>query len=149
MIIFLLHLVASTFMTGLVWFVQLVHYPLMREVYEDNYKHFQLQHMNNTSMIVAPVMLIELGTGLFLSLQLWQGSIAFKLPSFFVANMILLGVIWVSTFFVQIPLHRQLTGGFDQKVHQRLVKTNWLRTIFWSIRVALLLWVSLKLIPNG
>ena len=31
-LVLLVHLLATAFMTGLIWFVQLVHYPLMKEV---------------------------------------------------------------------------------------------------------------------
>ncbi len=49
--------------------------------------------------------------------------------------------IWASTFFVQVPLHEKLGGGFDADVQKRLVSTNWIRTIFWTLRGALVLWM--------
>jgi hypothetical protein len=54
----------------------------------------------------------------------------------------LLAVIWISTAFVQVPCHEQLSQGFDKAVHQRLVWTNWLRTAAWSLRALLVLWMA-------
>ena len=50
------------------------------------------------------------------------------------ASLPLLALIWISTGFVQIPLHNTLTTGFDAHAHRRLVTTNWWRTAAWSAR---------------
>jgi len=39
-----------------------------------------------------------------------------------------------------------LSTGFDEKVHQALVTTNWIRTILWSLRSVLLTWLMLKVL---
>lgn len=134
-LLFLLHLLSTAFMTGLVWFVQLVHYPLMREVSPGNFARFEGQHTRLTSLIVAPAMLLELFSGLLY----WYVVIGrFDVTGAFTWNMILLLLIWASTFFVQIPLHRRLTQGFAGGTHRRLVRTNWVRTVLWSVRLVLL-----------
>jgi hypothetical protein len=43
-------------------------------------------------------------------------------------------LLWLSTFAIQVPLHRRLAGGFDPAIHRTLVTTNWVRTVLWSIR---------------
>jgi hypothetical protein len=43
-------------------------------------------------------------------------------------------IIWASTFFVQVPLHDKLAGGFDSDAHRLLVNTNWIRAVAWSLR---------------
>ena len=48
-----------------------------------------------------------------------------------------LGIIWLSTFALQAPAHRRLLAGFDEGVHRRLVRTNWIRTAGWLARVPL------------
>jgi len=50
-----------------------------------------------------------------------------------------LGLIWVSTWRLQVPIHRKLAAGFDAGAHRRLVSTNWLRTALWSLRSLLVL----------
>ena len=122
-------------MTGLVWFVQIVHYPLMGKVGPREFVDYEIAHTNRTSIVVAPIMLLELFSGLlYLYFQGWP----LEWLASFTVNMYLLGLIWLSTFFLQIPLHRHLSGGFDQRAHQRLVRTNWLRTLLWTVRSLLL-----------
>ena len=62
--------------------------------------------------------------------------------SYFLFGLILVLIIWASTFFVQVPLHEKLAAAFDAKVQQRLVLTNWIRTIAWTLRGALVLWMT-------
>jgi hypothetical protein len=53
-------------------------------------------------------------------------------------GLALLAVVWASTWLVQVPCHTRLAGGFDAAAHGRLVATNWIRTVGWSARTALL-----------
>ena len=55
--------------------------------------------------------------------------------------LVLVGVIWLSTIFVQAPLHGRLGGGFDAGLHRRLVVSNWVRTVAWALRGLLVLWM--------
>jgi hypothetical protein len=47
----------------------------------------------------------------------------------------LLAVIHTTTVVFQVPAHAKLARGFDVNVQQRLIRTNWIRTIGWSLRV--------------
>jgi hypothetical protein len=58
-----------------------------------------------------------------------------------VAGAVLLAAIWLSTFAMQVPLHGQLAQGFDEAAHTALVRSNWIRTIGWSLRAALAAWL--------
>ena len=49
----------------------------------------------------------------------------------------LVGVVWLSTAFVQVPLHGKLAVRRDLAVASRLVNTNWIRTAAWSLRSVL------------
>jgi hypothetical protein len=139
----LLAQVGSTlFMVGLIWFVQIVHYPLMGQVGSAEFVAYETSHANRTSLVVMPVMLIEAITTVLLVLrpppdlevsQLWIG-------------LALLALIWISTFLLQIPRHEELTRGFDAQAHRFLVGSNWIRTIAWTLRGVLVLgWVGSKL----
>jgi hypothetical protein len=57
------------------------------------------------------------------------------------AGAALVGVIWLSTALLQVPRHNQLGAGFDAPAHQALVATNWIRTVAWTARAALMLWI--------
>lgn len=123
-------------MVGLIWFVQVVHYPLFAGVGESVYKAYQLEHMRLTTFVVLPVMLLEFATAaplVFLPTE--------RLPwMFFVANASLLGFIWLSTFFIQVPVHEQLVGGLNTDLVHKLVFGNWIRTVLWSVRGLMLVW---------
>ncbi|MEM8525700.1 MAG: hypothetical protein AAGG68_13745 [Bacteroidota bacterium] len=134
--LFLAHLFATIFMTGLIWLVQIVHYPLMDGVGIDLFTTYEARHTQTISYIVLPMMLIELGTAALLVLN----------PSIFATKwlwvgLILLLLIWASTFFLQVPLHQQLSSNFDVDAHRKLVNSNWIRTVLWTLRSGILLWV--------
>lgn len=135
MTLLLLHVAATVFMTGLGWFVQIVHYPLLHRVGASGFHQYEAEHMRRTSPVVAPVMLFELGTGIWLVLAPPAGIEAAML----LVNAALLAVVWGSTFVLQVPLHRDLERGFAAHTVDRLVATNWVRTAAWSLRAVLLL----------
>ncbi|HCA60093.1 MAG TPA: hypothetical protein DEP46_19185, partial [Blastocatellia bacterium] len=128
--VLLFHLAATLFMTGSIWFVQIVHYPLMDAVGPENYTEYHRRHQNLTSYVVGPVMLFELTTAIALLYLGWQSSVS----NWALSNLVLLGVIWASTFLVQVPCHERLAKGFSREAHRRLVNTNWIRTVAWTSR---------------
>lgn len=126
----LLHAAATLYMTGLIWFVQLVHYPLMAKVSEQHYRTYQHLHERKTTWAVAPAMLIELACAIWLVLTTTE-TIS---PILAWVGLVLVIVLWLSTAFLQVPCHKKLGNCFDAKTHRRLVNTNWLRTVLWSAR---------------
>ena len=130
------HLASTLYMTGLIWFVQVVHYPLFARVGAERYEEYQLDHQRLTSLVVGPPMLVELATALWLVAE----RPAF-IPAWSAwAGLALVAVIWASTALLQVPQHNALAGGFSARAHALLVGTNWLRTIAWTARAALVLW---------
>lgn len=130
------HVAATVFMCGVIWFVQLVHYPLFAQVGEAGFVQYEAAHTMRTSWVVMPPMLIELGTAA--ALLVWRppglGSAEVALG----LGLVLL--IWASTFFLQVPAHGALGRGFDPAVASRLVSTNWIRTVLWTLRAGLVIW---------
>ncbi len=53
----------------------------------------------------------------------------------------LVALIWLSTVHLQVPMHLRLERGFDPVVQHSLVTTNWMRTVAWSLRGLLVLWM--------
>jgi len=88
--------------------------------------------------VVGPLMLAEAATAMLL-LAIRPASIPMWIP---VTGAALLAAIWLTTAFVSVPCHTRLADGFDAEAHRRLVDTNWIRTIAWSARAALLLWAG-------
>ncbi len=143
-ILLVAHLAATLFMTGVIWFVQVVHYPLFRLVGNSEFARYEAAHTFWTTWVVAPPMLTELTTAVLLLLFKPKG-VSDGILWF---NLALLAIIWLSTAFLQVPCHQQLGQGFDATVHHRLVVTNWLRTFCWTVRAGLLLWLTVKLIDG-
>lgn len=133
---------ATLAMVGLIWFVQIVHYPLMSQVPREGFRRYEMDHQRLTTWVVAPLMLTELSTAILLfwfrpegigSGAVWLG-------------LILLLSIWLATYSVQVPQHASLVLSFDPDVHRRLVLGNWYRTIAWSVRGVIVLWMVGQLI---
>jgi len=135
--ILLLHALATVMMTGLIWFVQLVHYPLFAHVGADRFIEYERGHTRRTTWIVAPLMLIELAAAVALVIP--SGLSRGVEPGWAWAGLALVAVNWFSTTFVQVPLHRRLERRFDTDDARRLVQTNWIRTVVWSARAAIAL----------
>jgi hypothetical protein len=133
-ILLLLHSAATLFMTGLVWFVQVVHYPLMHRVGASGFARYEAEHARRTSPVVAPVMLFELASGVWLALEPPARIGATPL----LLNAAILAVLWISTFWLQLPAHRDLAEGYDRSTVIRLVASNWIRTAAWTLRALLL-----------
>ncbi len=130
------HTVATLFMTGVIWFVQIVHYPLFAAVPAAEFPAYERRHTTRTVWVVAPPMVVEALTALILAVRPPSGVS----PLLAWVGLALVVVIWLSTNVWQIPRHRQLSQGFSASAHQRLVLTNWVRTAAWSLR-ALLVWL--------
>lgn len=133
----LLHAGATLIMVGLIWFVQVVHYPLMGGVGRERAPGYALAHQRLTTRVVLPPMLTEAATAVIVAARPPAGVP----PVLAAAGLAAVAALWASTFLVQVPLHRRLASGFDPADHRRLVATNWARTALWTVRGALALWM--------
>lgn len=125
-----LHALPTVAMAGVIWFVQVVHYPLYRLVGVEQFVAFERQHCRTISFVVMPMMLAELGLA---GLVWWNAPP--PAGAWSLVGLLLLAGIWACTFFVQVPCHDRLQQRFDRATIDRLVRTNWLRTIGWTLRV--------------
>lgn len=131
--VFLIHLLTTAMMVGVIWIVQIVHYPAFDFVDEKKFRDFSLFHQQKITYVVGPLMIIEFMTGLYL------------LPKFsliFSGSMVLLVIIWLVTFFFSVKEHNILLSGRDEESINRLIKTNWTRTLLWSARLVILIFCS-------
>jgi hypothetical protein len=128
---------ATCAMTGVIWFVQVVHYPLFAGVGAEGYAGYQDAHMRLTTRVVAPLMLLEAATAVWLVFD----RPAAVSPAAAWTGLGLLAIIWVATAFLAVPRHEALRHAFDPRVHAGLVATNWVRTLAWTGRSALVLYL--------
>ena len=128
---------ATWAMAGLIWMVQLVHYPMLATYSALAPATAAVDHQRRISWVVGPLMAVEGVTALVLlvdrpsTMPLWSAWLAAAL----------LGVALLSTVLVQVPLHTRLAQGHDERVGERLVNSNWVRTVAWTVRGLLLAWV--------
>lgn len=131
--ILVIHAASTLILVGIIWYVHLVHYPLFGHVQENSFASYHAEHVRRTAWIVAPLMLIEAFTA-FLVLIIPSDLVS---PWYAWMGMALLIMVWVSTFFLQVPQHRVLSVGFDSRSLQVLKRTNLIRTLAWTGRGAL------------
>lgn len=125
-------------MAGLIWFVQVVHYPLFARVGADAFPAYHEAHTRLTTFVVGPLMVVEAAAAAWL----WRTPPPGVGASLTWTNVALVAVLWVATFVVAVPRHGVLAGGFDPATHTSLVATNWIRTLAWTAHavVALAMW---------
>ena len=127
------HFLSTSFMVGIIWVIQLLHYPTFHFIKESNYVEFQHFHMQRISFIVVPAMILELLSAFML---------VYYIPSnLLIVCLIILLVIWSITFVFFTKLHQGLLGGYDKIIVDKLVQINWSRTVLWSLRLIILIYI--------
>ena len=126
------HLIFTSIMTGVIWVIQIVHYPSFHFIEKELYTAFQKFHMNKISIIVIPIMLAELITGMMLFLDKSSKS------PFLIISFVILVLIWLITGVFFSKAHNELIAGYQELVVNQLVAMNWIRTLLWTLRLLLL-----------
>ena len=131
---FIVNLIATWYMVGLIWMVQIVHYNMFDRVGVEQFQQYEADHNRLITPIVGVPMLFELATAVVLlvsapdSFPRWAA----------IVGLVLIALIWLSTVLLQIPCHNQLLNGFDESTYRRLVSSNWIRTVLWTARGVLM-----------
>lgn len=139
---------ASLYLAGLIWFVQLVHYPLFAQVGPERFAGYEQRHRRLTVFAVLPPMVAELACAVLL--VVWPAPVLPVAPVWLGAALVAL--LWALTFLIHVPQHVRLSAGFDPLVHRQLLRWNWARVAAWSGRggLALALFaLALKNPPSG
>jgi hypothetical protein len=126
-------------MVGLIWTIQLVHYPLFSRVGDKEFADYENEHTSRMGRLLIVPAGVEVATGAAL---VWGRPPEVGLPVVLIAGALLV-VIWIGTAVMQVPLHSRLERGYSAAAATRLVATNWLRTVLWTARgVAVALMVA-------
>ena len=128
----IIHLIATSVMVGVIWVIQLVHYPSFHFIELKQYTTFQRFHMSRISYVVIPAMLTELFTLILIVISMDQ------IDTLVLASAILLIFIWLMTAVFFSGVHQKLTLGYDKTIVDKLVKLNWSRTLLWTLRLFLI-----------
>jgi hypothetical protein len=122
------HAVATLVLVGVIWTIQVVHYPLFAAVGADGFVAYEAAHSTRITALIALPWAVQGLTTIILLVAppagvprwlVWLAAVLAALPVLVTVTM-------------SVPAHQQLAGGFDVAAHARLVTTNWLRTVAWS-----------------
>lgn len=136
-LLLLLHAATTFYLVGVIWLVQWLVYPAMANAGIEGYTAYHNLHTSRITPIVAPAMIFEFLTAIYF-VFITDEKISRQI---FIFGLILVLINWASTFFLQVPLHEKLARGFATEVQKNLVLTNWIRTICWTLRGALVFWM--------
>ena len=118
-------------MVGVSLITHFVTYPSFKLIKSSLFSEFHKSYTNKMLFIVAPVMILELISSLFLVIfDVSDNNTEIGL-------LISLLLIWFLTFFIIVPIHNKLTVNYNKDLNQKLIKYNGLRTIFWTIKLIL------------
>lgn len=133
--IIIVNLFSSFFLCGLIWIVQLVHYPFFVYTSNESFEEAMAFHRKKISFVVVPVMLAELLS------SFWLSIFSNVYTNYHIAGFIIVLLIWGITFTTQVPLHKKLSINHDQRVIFKLVQSNWMRSVLWSVKALIGIWL--------
>lgn len=133
--LFVVHVVFSLYFLGLIWFVQLVHYPIFLFLDYKASENPYIFQRSRTGIVVIPPMIFELvSVALLIFLPYPNFNVVLTL-------LILTLLIWITTFTVQVPCHNLLKKEINKDVIARLIWTNWIRTGLWTVKAVYIFFV--------
>ena len=126
-----LHAVSACGLFGLIWTIQLVHYPLFARIEPSQWHQAHQEHTRGITKSVFPLMVSEL---------VFAAALVFLSPSpLSISLLACAGGNWILTAIFFIPLHHKLSARFNLATIHYLVRLNWLRTALWSLAFGLTL----------
>lgn len=135
-LILLTALAFSFYAMCLIWYTQLITYPLYALVAPADFPRFYAAYNVYLLLPLAPTLLVLLASAALIFVRpagvpAWTVWAGLALELFF----------WGWTAVAVAPLHGRLTdGGYNAQVIRDLVSMNWPRTAAWTAHGLLLLW---------
>ena len=136
-LVWLVHAAATWALVGLIWLIQLVHYPGFGRVGADAFAGYEAFHTRAITPLVGVLMLAEGLTALLLLGAAFTATERLALG----IGLGLIALVWLHTALIAVPLHGRLASGADAEAIGRLVATNWVRTLAWTARGLLVGWL--------
>lgn len=117
-------LAGSASIAAVGWYVQLVHYPAFLYVERAKWEEFHRMHVNRTGFVVG----LPLGLQFVGTVGVWIVEMS-RFAS--IIHTILFALSFGWTMVISGPLHSKI-GDQDHTVIQRLIRSNWVRSIAWT-----------------
>ncbi len=119
---------ASWFMTGLIWTMQILNYPLLALIAPDDVPGYEQEHNRRFGRLVGPGVLVTIVSGVIFLFSRPAGVSI----SILIASLVLAVLIVAATIRDGVRAHTRLARSFDPATQQRLVRTNWIRVFAWT-----------------
>ncbi len=124
--IVLIKLLSDFGLVVLIWIVQIIIYPSFHYYASKDLFIWHSKYTNFITFIVLPLMFIQLGSSVYTVFKI--GS------SLQITQLILIIIIWISTFAQAVPLHNKLAMNTElTNTISQLININWIRTVLWTI----------------
>ncbi len=125
--LYLFNIAVSWGLLVLIWLVQIIIYPGLLRIPSKQFVNYHSWYTIRITAIVLPLMIGEV--------MITVGWLILdKFTIFSAVAFFLVVLIWLSTFTLQVPIHKKLQSGKDKTLIRRLLKTNWIRTVAWSMK---------------
>ncbi len=136
-VVFLPNVISTFIMVGVIWYAHIAFYPLLSFIGKKEFRLYKEEYNKRVMPAATVILLIE-----FLSsvLLIWFRPLAIKL-SYALVGLLFLFIIWFLTWIIEVPQHKILQNGFNEKSYRILIKINFFRCILWTSRafIALLM----------
>ena len=126
-----LHDFCVIWMTAVIWLVQVLIYPNFRFIPEADFKRFHKQHCDRIALPVGPM----IAQVFFVAMVILEGARSLE----WIFHAIAIGLIYLVTAIFSAPAHARLGIQKDARAIDRLIHSNWARTLLWSAEFVLIL----------
>ena len=125
----LYNVVFNSILVGVILMTQFITYPLFQFINSD-FKTYHKNYTKRMGYVVAPLMILELLLVIKITTQHYSNTIILLIG-------ILTLIIWLSTFFIQVPIHNNISKEKPKNQIIFLIKSNYIRTLCWLLKLIL------------
>ena len=133
--ILILNIIIAILMSGIIWYAQIVYY-LFRFIGRNNFALYKKEYDKKVLPLGILLMISDLASGSMLIFFNQSG-----LDILYLINLMLIILIIMITFLIEVPAHLSLESAFTNSKYKRLLNTNLIRAIIYTIRVLLLIFI--------
>ena len=125
----LYNVVLNSILVGIILMTQFITYPLFQFI-DSNFKTYHKTYTKRMGYVVAPLMILELLLVVKITTQHYSNTIILLIG-------VLTLIIWLSTFFIQVPVHNSISKKKPENQIIFLIKSNYIRTLCWLLKLIL------------
>ena len=108
----------------LIWLVQVIIYPSFRSIPNKAFVHYHRWYVVRIGLFVFPLMMAEI-------VLIYYFTRTYHLNLYVALGVVMIVVVWLSTIFIQVPMHRKISKEKNNVLIEKLIKTNWRDCLLW------------------